>query len=154
MSVKAIPDGYHAVTPYLTIRDAAAALEFYPRALDATVCFRIAGPDGKVGHAEIRIGGSVIMLSDEFPEMDVVSPQTLSGATSSLLLYVENVDALFAKAVAAGCTVVKPIANQFYGDRSGTVKDPFGHRWTIATHVEDVTPEEMARRVAEFTEKA
>ena len=154
MSVKAIPDGYHAVTPYLTVRNAAAALDFYPRALDATVCLRMDGPEGKVGHAEIRIGGSVIMLSDEFPAMDVVSPQALGGVSSSLLLYVENVDALFAKAVAAGCSVVKPIANQFYGDRSGMVKDPFGHRWTIATHVEDVPPEEMARRAAEFAEKA
>jgi PhnB protein len=148
MSTKPIPDGYSAVTPYLTVKDGAAALDFYQRALGANVYMRMDGPGGKIGHAEFRIGGAPVMMSDEFPEMGVLSPQTLGGVTSSLMIYVENVDALFEQAVAAGCTVLKPIQNQFYGDRSGTVTDPFGHRWTISTHVEDVSKEEMDRRIA------
>ena len=148
MSTKPIPDGYHSVTPYLTVNDGAAALGFYERALGAEVFMRMPGPGGKLGHAEFRIGSSPVMMSDEFPEMGVLSPQTLGGVTSSLMIYTPDADALFAQAVAAGCTVLKPLQDQFYGDRSGTVQDPFGHRWTIATHVEDVSPEEIQRRIA------
>jgi PhnB protein len=150
MAIKPIPDGYHSVTPYLIVHDGARALDFYRQAFGCTELFRLAGPDGKLGHAEIRIGDSVVMLADEHPEMGAVSPQTLGGAAVSLAIYVEDVDARFAQAVAAGGTVLRPIMDQFYGDRSGTLRDPFGHTWTIATHKEDVPPEEMMRRAAEF----
>jgi PhnB protein len=146
MAVKPIPDGYHTVTPYLIVKDAARALEFYKKALSATELMRLADPGGRIGHAEIRIGDSVIMLADEFPEMGARSPQTLGGSPVSLCLYVRDVDALAAQVVAAGARVVRPVQDQFYGDRSGTFADPFGHVWTIATHKEDVAPEEMCRR--------
>jgi PhnB protein len=148
MAVKPVPDGYHTVTPYLIVRDAARAIEFYKAALGATELFRMADPSsGKVGHAEIRIGDSVVMLADEHPEFMAVGPQTLGGTTFGILVYVPDVDAQFARAVAAGGTVERPLKDQFYGDRSGTFVDPFGHKWTIATHVEDVPPEEMSRRM-------
>ncbi len=148
MPVKPIPDGYHTATPYLYVKGAAAALEFYKQAFGATELMRFPGPDGRVGHAEIRIGNSPIMLADEFPEMGARGPKTVGGVASSILLYVEDVDAQLPRAVAAGARVVRPLKDQFYGDRSATVEDPFGHVWTFATHKEDVAPDEMARRAA------
>lgn len=142
-----IPEGYHTVTPYLIVRNAARALEFYRKALNATELVRMPTPDGKIAHAEIRIGNSIVMLADEVPTMDVKSPQTLGGAGVGLMLYVEDCDRLFSQAVAAGAKVDRPLADQFYGDRSGTVADPFGHKWTLATHTEDVSPEEMEQRM-------
>jgi PhnB protein len=150
MSAKAIPDGYHTATPYLIIKGAAAALDFYKQAFGATELFRMAGPDGRIGHAEIRIGDSQIMLADEVPGMGFLSPQTLGGSPISLMLYVPDVDKVFQQAVAAGATSQRPVQNQFYGDRSGTLKDPFGHVWTIGTHVEDVPPDELRRRAEAF----
>ena len=148
MSVKAIPDGYHSVTPYITVRNAAAALDFYKKALGATETMRFETPDGSVCHAEIQIGDSKVMLGDENPEWGNKSPQTLGGSAGGLCIYVEDCDALFDRAVAAGATVMKPLADQFYGDRSGTVIDPFGHAWTLATHQEDVSIDEMKARMA------
>jgi PhnB protein len=148
MAVKPIPDGYHTVTPYLIIKGAGDAIEFYKKAFDATELFRMPGPDGKVMHAEIRIGDSPIMLADEFPEMNCVGPQTRGGPTSSILLYVPDVDSLFKKVEAAGGKVVRPLQDQFYGDRSATFSDPYGHMWTIATHKEDLSMEEMEKRKA------
>lgn len=147
MSVQPIPDGYHSVTPYLIIKDAAKALEFYAKAFGAEELMRFPGPGGKVMHAEIKIGDSPLMMADEFPDMGHLGPSTRGGTTVSLMLYVRDVDAAFDRAVKAGATVVRPVKDQFYGDRSGTLNDPFGHQWTIATHVEDVSPEEMQRRL-------
>ena len=147
-SVKPIPDGYHTTTPYLIIDGAARALEFYKQAFGATELMRMPGPDGRVMHAEIRIGDSPIMLADEVAEMGYRGPQAYGGTSVSLMLYVENVDAAFERAVAAGAKVLRPLQNQFYGDRSGTVSDPFGHVWTLASHVEDVSPEEKRKLVA------
>jgi PhnB protein len=146
MSVKPVPDGYGTVTPYLYIKEAARAIEFYKQALGATELFRLAEPSGRIGHAELQIGNSRIMLADEFPGMNVVGPETLGGTSVSFLIYVDDVDARFDRAVAAGATVTRPVKDQFYGDRSGSLKDPFGHTWTIATHTEDVSPEEMESR--------
>jgi PhnB protein len=146
MFVKPIPDGYHTATPYLIVSGAAEAIEFYKKAFGATELFRMTGPNGKIGHAEIRIGNSPIMLADEFPEMGAKSAKSLGGSPMFLMLYVENVDALSAQATAAGAKVVRPVQNQFYGDRSGTFADPFGFLWTISTHVEDVPPDEMKQR--------
>ena len=146
--VKPIPDGYHSVTPYLSIKGAAAALEYYKKAFGAIELFRMDGPDGRIGHAEIKIGDSPIMLADEYPEMEFVSPQTLGGSPVGLMIYVEDVDTVYARALTEGGQEVKPLQDQFYGDRSGTLKDPFGHVWTIATHKEDVSPEEIDRRAA------
>ncbi|MEX2168925.1 MAG: VOC family protein [Pirellulales bacterium] len=150
MATKFIPDGYHTATPYLTVKDAARAIEFYKQAFDATESMRVAAPEGKVGHAEIKIGDSIIMLADEFPEWGNRGPQSLGGSPVGLCLYVKDADSVFARAVAAGAQVTKPVEDQFYGDRSGTVTDPFGHVWTIATHTEDVSPEEMQRRAEAF----
>lgn len=144
--VQAIPAGYAGVTPYLIIRGAAGALEFYQRAFGASELMRFPMPDGRIGHAEMKIGQGVFMLADESPEHQ--SPQSLGGTSVSLMVYVPDVDALFARATAAGAAVKQPLKNQFYGDRSATIADPFGHIWTIATHVEDVSPEEMQRRMA------
>ena len=149
--VQAIPTGYAGVTPYLIIRGAARALDFYKKAFGATELLRFGGPDGKIGHAEIKIGEGVVMLADESPDRGHKSPQTLGGNAVSLLFYVPDVDAFFAKAVAAGATVSHALADQFYGDRSGTIVDPFGHVWTIATHTEDVSEDEMQRRMAAMT---
>lgn len=146
MAVKPIPDGYHSVTPYLIVHDAAAALEFYKKALGAVETLRMPRPDGKVGHAEIRIGDSVVMLADEHPEMGAKSPRAIGGSPISLMIYVEDVDARVAQAVAAGGKLVRPVANQFYGDRTGGVDDPFGYHWYLATHVEDVPPDELKKR--------
>jgi PhnB protein len=148
MAVKPIPDGYHSVTPYLIVKGAAAALDFYTKVFGATELFRMPGPDGRIGHAEIKIGDSPIMLADEHPEMDALGPKTIGGTPVGIMIYVANSDAMFKDAVAAGAKVLKPLQDQFYGDRSGTIEDPFGHKWTIATHVEDVSPEEIQRRVA------
>jgi PhnB protein len=150
MAVKPIPDGYHTVTPYLYVKDAARAIEFYKKALAATELMRFAEPSGKVRHAEIKIGNSPIMLAEEFPEMGSRSPQSLGGSTVGILLYVEDVDARFQQALAAGATALMPVKDQFYGDRSGTLTDPFGHVWTIATHKEDVSHEEVVKRFATF----
>jgi PhnB protein len=149
-NVKPIPDGYRSVTPYLIIRGAAQAMEFYSKAFGAKEQFKMPGPDGKIGHAEMRIGDSVIMLADENPNMGHKSPETLGGSPISILLYVEDCDATFNQAVKAGGQVERPLANQFYGDRTGGVKDPFGFSWYIATHVEDVSPDEMERRAKEM----
>lgn len=146
--VNPIPEGYHSVTPYLSIKGAAAAIDYYKEAFGATELFRMAGPDGKIGHAEIKIGNSPIMLADEFPEMEFVSPQTLGGSPIGLMIYVDDVDTMFQRAISKGAKEVKPLENQFYGDRSGTLRDPFGHVWTVATHVEDVAPEEIEKRAA------
>jgi PhnB protein len=150
MAVKPIPDGYHTATPYLIVKDAGRALEFYKKAFSATELMRLEGPGGKIGHAEIRIGDSPIMLADEFPEMGARSPHTLGGSPVSICLYVEDVDARFKQAVAAGATVQREVKDQFYGDRSGSVTDPFGHVWHIATHKEDIAPEEMRKRSEAF----
>jgi PhnB protein len=147
---KAIPDGYHTATPYLTVHDGAGAIEFYKRVFGATETLRLAEPSGKVGHAEIKIGDSTIMLADEMPECNHRSPRTLGGAPGGICLYVEDADAVFERAVAAGAEVRSPMTDQFYGDRSGTVIDPFGHVWTIATHKEDVPPEEITRRFEDY----
>jgi PhnB protein len=146
--VQAIPAGYAGVTPYLIIRDATRALEFYKKAFGAVELMRFPTPEGKIGHAEIKIGDGVVMLADESPAMGHKSPQTLGGTAVSLMFYVANVDTQFAKAVAAGAAVVNPLKDQFYGDRSATLADPFGHVWTLATHTEDVSAEEMQRRMA------
>jgi PhnB protein len=145
---KAIPDGYHSVTPYLIIDGAARALDFYKRAFDAKELMRIPAPNDKIGHAEIRIGDSVIMLADEHPEMDARSPSHFGGSPVSIMVYLEDVDKQFKQAIAAGATETRPVADQFYGDRSGTLKDPFGHNWHLSTHKEDVSMEEMNRRMA------
>ena len=142
-----IPEGYHSVTPYLYVRGAAQALEFFKRAFNATELFRMPMPDGRLGHSEFRIGDSILMMADELPDSGVKGPQTLGGTSIGIALYVEDCDALFRRAVEAGAKVERPLADQFYGDRSGTVIDPFGHKWTIATHIEDVTPAEMDQRM-------
>jgi PhnB protein len=147
MPVKPIPDGYTSITPYLYIRGASEAIEFYKRSFDAQEMFRLAGPNGRIGHAELKMGNSVVMLADEHPEARVVGPQTLGGTSVGILLYVENVDEVVARAVAGGAKIERPIQNQFYCDRSGTLLDHYGHKWTIATHVEDVPPDEMEKRM-------
>jgi PhnB protein len=154
MSVKAIPDGYHSVTPYLIVSDAARALEFYKQAFGAVELMRLDGPNGKVMHAEVKIGDSPVMLADEFPEMDAISPQTLKGTPVSLMIYVEDVDARFKQAVTAGAKVQREVQDQFYGDRSGTLVDPFGHVWSLATHVEDVTMEQVKERLAQMMKQS
>ena len=143
---KPIPDGYRTATPYLIVKGAAEAIEFYKRAFGATEMLRMADPQGKVGHAEIKIGDSVIMLADEHPAMGYRGPRSIGGSSVSILLYIGDVDTVFERAVKAGAKAQRPVMNQFYGDRSGTLEDPFGHVWTVATHVEDVAPEEMQRR--------
>jgi PhnB protein len=143
MSVKPIPDGYHTLTPFLTIRDAARAIEFYKAAFGAEERGVMKAPDGKVMHAELKIGDSIVMLSDEFPDFGSISPQALGGSASGLHIYLDNVDAAFDRAVKAGAQVEMPVMDQFWGDRYGRLKDPFGHKWSIATHVKDMTPEEM-----------
>lgn len=154
--VKPVPEGYHSVTPYLCVADAARAIEFYKEAFGATEIMRMATPDGKkIGHAEIKIGDSFVMLADEMPSMNFHSPQALGGPTAHFMVYVEDVDTLVERAVAAGAKLTRPVKDQFYGDRAGGVEDPFGHHWFIATHVEDLTPEEIKRRMdAEMAQHA
>jgi PhnB protein len=154
MPVKPIPEGYHSVTPYLIVKGGANAIEFYKKAFGATEIMRFEGPGGALGHAEIRIGNAPVMLADEYPDMGFRSPQTLGGAGVSLMVYVEQVDAVFQRAIAAGAKELRAVQNQFYGDRSGTLQDPFGHVWTISTHVEDIAPEEMHRRSQEMVKQA
>ena len=146
MPVSPIPEGYHSVTPYLVMKNAAAAIEFYKKAFGAVELFRMAGPGGKIGHAEIKIGDSPVMLADEYPDMGFKGPESLGGTPVSLMIYVDDVDKIYPQAIAAGGKEVRPLQNQFYGDRSGTLTDPFGHVWTISTHVEDVPEEELAKR--------
>lgn len=153
MTVKPIPAGYHTVTPYLIIKGAAHAMEFYRKAFNASELMRLAGPDGKVGHAEIQVGDSIIMLADEHLEMNALAPQSPGSSGVGIHLYVENVDEIVAQAIAAGAKVQRPLKDQFYGDRSATLEDPFGHVWTVATHVEDVTPEEIQVRVQKMMEQ-
>lgn len=153
MSVKPIPEGYHSITPYLSIKGAAKAIEFYKHAFGASECFRLVTPIGTIGHAEIRIGDSSIMLSEACDEGPLCSPQTLGGASVGLHLYVEDVDAVFAQAVGAGAKAVMPVRDQFYGDRTGTLEDPFGHIWFIATHKEELTQEEINKRAEALFEQ-
>ncbi len=148
--VQPIPEGYPRVTPYLCVDGAGAAIEFYSRVLGATERMRMPAPDGKIGHAEVQIGDSVIMISDEMPEMGFIGPRTVGGTPVGLSVYVEDVDAVFDRAVKAGAKALRPVEDQFYGDRSGTFEDPFGHMWNVASHIEDVSPDEMARRAAEM----
>ena len=147
--VNAIPDGYPRVTPYLIVNGAAAAIDFYKSVLGATERMRMAGPDGKLGHAELEIGDSVIMLADEHPEMNARGPKTVGGTPVSLHVYVEDADSVFERAVEAGAEPLQPVEDKFYGDRSGGFEDPFGHHWNVATHVEDIPPDEMSKRAAE-----
>jgi uncharacterized glyoxalase superfamily protein PhnB len=141
------------VYPYLRVHDAAAAITFYENAFGGRELFRLREPGGRIGHAEVRIGPATIMLSDEYPEHGISGPRVLGGTTFSLHLHVGDVDAAFERAVQAGATVVRPLQNQFYGERSGTVRDPFGHEWLLGGHIEDVTPEEMQRRYTELMTK-
>jgi PhnB protein len=146
--VKPIPDGYPQVTPYLSIDGAEAAIEFYEEVFGAKERVRMGGPEGTIGHAELQIGDGLIMLSDPFPAMGVRSAKEIGGTPVTISLYVEDVDAVFDAAISAGATEQRPVENQFYGDRTGQFEDPFGHRWSVATHVEDVPPEEMEKRAA------
>ncbi|HJY85305.1 MAG TPA: VOC family protein [Candidatus Acidoferrales bacterium] len=146
--VKPIPEGYHTATPYLIIKNAARAIDFYKKAFGAAERMRMADPSGKVMHAEIQIGDSRIMIADEFPEMGARSPESLGGSPVSIFLYVEDVDALAKQATSAGAKVLMPVQDQFWGDRYGKLTDPFGHVWDIATHKEDVAPEEIHKRAA------
>jgi len=149
MAVKPIPDGYHSVQPYLAVDDAAKAIDWYKQAFGATERFRMNGPGGTIGHAELQIGDSVVMLSDPFPQASTKPPKELGGTSSSVMLYVEDVDGTVKQAVDAGATVTMEVSDQFWGDRFGSVTDPFGHSWGIATHVEDVPPDEMEKRAAD-----
>ena len=153
MTVKPIPDGYHTLTPFLTVRDAVRAIEFYKEAFGAQERGVAKGPDGKVMHAELKIGDSIIMLGDEFPEYGALSPLSNGGAGMGLHIYVDDVDAAFDRAVKAGAQVEMPVADQFWGDRYGKLKDPFGHKWSIATHTKDMSADEMKRNVDEAMEK-
>lgn len=145
---KAIPDDYPRVTPYLIVDDAARAIDFYTSVLGAIERLRMPGNDGRVGHAELGIGDSVIMLADEHPDMDIRGPHTVGGTPVTLHVYVEDVDGVFERALQAGAKALRPVEDKFYGDRAGQFEDPFGHRWDVATHVEDVPPEEMSKRAA------
>jgi PhnB protein len=148
-NVKPIPDGYPQVSPYLCVDGASAAIEFYQQVFGAKERARMPQPDGKIGHAELELGDSVVMLSDEYPEMSVRSPKTIGGTPVVMSVYVDDVDAVYQRALGAGATAVREVEDQFYGDRTGQFEDPFGHRWSVATHIEDVSPEEMGRRAAE-----
>lgn len=152
--MKAIPEGYHSITPSIIVQGADKALEFYKQAFGAEEVFRLPMPDGRIAHAEFRIGDSTIMLSDEHPDWQALSPKTLGGSSSRLLIYLEDVDAAFQRALDAGAQSIMSPDNQFWGDRMGSVEDPFGHRWHLATHVEDVPEDEMARRMEAFSKDA
>jgi PhnB protein len=154
MAVRPIPENYHSVTPYLIVRGGAQAIDFYQRAFNAVETLRLSDAAGRVQHAEIKIGDSPVMLADEFPEMNIRGPQSYGGTTVSLLLYVEDVDARYAQAIAAGAKAMRPVANQFYGDRAGTLEDPFGHVWSLASRKENLSPEEIQRRFAALVPKA
>jgi PhnB protein len=148
-SAKPIPDGYPRVTPYLCCDGAAAAIDFYTSVLGATEKVRMGAPGGKIGHAELELGESIVMLADEHPEMGFLGPKSVGGTPVTISVYVENVDEVFERALAEGASAERPVEDQFYGDRTGQFQDPFGHRWHVATHVEDVPPEEMQKRAAE-----
>jgi PhnB protein len=148
MPVKAIPDGYHTATPYLIVKDPVAAIDYYKNAFGAIELFRMDDPDRGVVHAEVKIGDSIIMMGCEYPEMNYVGPETLGGSPVGIMLYVEDVDATFKQAIAVGGTQLRPVQDQFYGDRSGSLKDPSGHNWTIATHKEDLSLDEIKKRMA------
>ena len=150
-AVKAIPDEYPQVIPYLVVDGAADAIDFYTKVLGATERMRMPGPGDTVGHAELQLGSGMIMLADEFPDMGAKGPKSFGGSPVTISVYVEDVDGVFGRAIAAGATEVRPVADQFYGDRSGQFDDPFGHRWSVASHVEDVSAEEMAKRASEMT---
>lgn len=150
MAAKPIPDGYHTATPYLMVNGGVKALEFYKQAFGAEEIFRMPAPGGKIGHAEFQIGNSRIMMADVYPEMGYKDPLTYGGTPVGIMLYVNDCDAVFKRAIQAGGKEVKPMQDQFYGDRSGTLTDPFGHLWTVATHKEDLTPQQIAQRHAEF----
>ncbi len=147
--VKPIPEAYPRVTPYLCVDNATAAIDFYTSVLGATERMRMPTQEGKIGHAELQIGNSIIMLSDEVPQMGAHSPKSIGGSPVTISVYVEDVDNVFDRAVRSGATTLRPVENQFYGDRVGMLEDPFGHRWSIHTHVEDLSPEEMSKRVAQ-----
>lgn len=153
MPAKPIPDGYHTLTPYLIVRGAAAAIDFYKKAFGAEETNRMDGPGGKVMHADLTIGDSHLMLADEWPDFGALGPESLGGTSTGFCLYVKDCDAAFDRAITSGGKVERPVADQFYGDRAGTLIDPFGHKWTIATHKEDVPPEEMQRRMQEWSAK-
>ncbi len=148
--VKPIPDGYNTVTPYLIVDGAAAAIEFYKKIFGAKEVMRMPAPGGRIGHAEVKIGDSHVMLADENPDMNARSPKSVGGSPISLLLYVDDVDKTVDRAIAAGAKLKRPVADQFYGDRTGGIEDPFGHQWYVATHIEDVSPEEMQKRSKEL----
>ncbi len=150
MSVNAIPEGFHSLTPYLIIKDAAKAIDFYKRAFGAEEGLKLEGPGGMIAHAELKVGNSHLMMTEENAECEFRGPATLGGTTVSLCLYVEDVDQVFANAIAEGATEMRPVMDQFYGDRAGTLQDPFGHVWTVATHKEDLTTEEINQRMVEF----
>ena len=152
--VKSIPEGFHALTPYLVVDGAARAIEFYKEAFGAQEVMRMDAPDGKVGHAELKVGDSIFMLADECTDSSQRAPQSLGGTSVGLMIYVEDVDAVVERAVSAGAKLERPVKDQFYGDRTGGVVDPFGHSWYVATHVEDVSPEELQRRVAALHQPA
>ncbi len=145
---KAIPDHYRGAIPYLSLQGASEGIEFYKKAFGAVESMRMAAPGGKIGHAEIKIGEALIMLADEYPDIGFVSPKALGGSPVHIMIYVEDVDALARRATEAGATVRRPVRDEFYGDRTGQFEDPFGHQWTFSTHVEDVSPEEMEKRMA------
>jgi PhnB protein len=147
MTTRPVPEGYSTITPYLIVTGAENAIEFYKKVFGATELMRFAQPDGKIGHAEIKIGNSMVMLADESPAMGYRSPESLGGSGTGIMLYVEDVDTVFQRALEAGAKTHQAVKDQFYGDRSGSLIDPFGHMWTVATHVEDVSPEEMQRRM-------
>ena len=151
-AVKPVPEGYPQVTPYLVVDGAGAAIEFYGKVLGATERMRLPGPDGTIGHAELQLGDSLIMVADEAPQLGLRGPRAIGGAPVTISVYVEDVDGVVERAVRAGATVLRPVEDQFYGDRSGQFEDPFGHRWSVATHVEDVSPEEMGRRAADLAD--
>lgn len=151
--VKAIPKGHHAITPHMVVRDGAKAVEFYKKAFGAEEVSQCAGPDGKLMHAELKIGDSFLFLCDEFPGMNVKGPQSLGGTSVTIHLYVEDADATFDRAVAAGCQAKMPLMDMFWGDRFGKLTDPFGHEWSVAMHIEDVPPEEMNKRAQEAMAK-
>lgn len=146
MSVSPVPAGYHSVTPYLLVKHADQAIAFYARAFGAVEQLRLSGPEGRVAHAEVKIGNSIVMLADEMPEQNYLGPQPGTHSPAGLCIYVTNADEVVERAVAAGAQLIRPVQNQFYGDRSGGVTDPFGHSWTIATHIEDLSPEEIQQR--------
>jgi len=150
MTVQAVPKGYHTVTPHMTVRDAARAIEFYKQAFGAEDKRAMKGPDGKIMHAELRIGDSVIMLADEFPEFGSLSPLSTGGTGIALHIYIEDVDSAFDRAVKAGAKVDMPVADMFWGDRYGKLSDPFGHKWSIATHIRDMSSEEIGEAQEEF----